>query len=66
LVATFSSEPQLLAYARWATLETTGPRSGKFEQGSVLAGYDSWEAADQPIDDDDPAEVEHNPSPHML
>ena len=66
LVATFSSEAQLLTYARWATLESTGPRSGKFEQGSVLAGYESWEAANQPLNEDDPSEVEHNPAPHML
>jgi hypothetical protein len=66
LVATFSSEQQLLTYARWATLESTGPQSGKFEQGSVLAGYESWESADRPLDEADAAEVEHNPSPHML
>ena len=42
LVATFSSEQQLLAYVRWATLEPTGERSGKFEQGSVLAGYEDF------------------------
>jgi hypothetical protein len=66
LVATFSSESQLLTYARWATLEPTGPRSGKFEQGSVLAGYESWDAADHPLNEDDASEVEHNPAPHML
>ena len=66
LVATFSSEQQLLTYTRWATLESTGDRTGKFEQGSVLAGFNSWEAADQPLNDDDATEVEHNPAPHML
>ena len=45
LVGTFSSEPQLLSYVRWATLEATGKQSGKFEQGSVLAGFNSWEAS---------------------
>jgi len=66
LVATFASEEQLLTYTRWATLESTCIRTGKFEQGSVLAGYNSWEAADHPLNDDDATEVEHNPSPHML
>ena len=66
LVGTFTSEQQLLTYARWATLESTGERAGKFEQGSVLAGYNSWEAADHPLNDDDASEVEHNPTPHML
>jgi hypothetical protein len=66
LVATFSSEPQLLAYVRWATLEPTGERSGKFEQGSALAGYLSWQSSDQPLGDDDADAVEHNPTPSML
>lgn len=66
LVATFSSEAQLLAYVRWATLESTGPRAGKYEQGSALAGYSSWEAAEEQLNGDDPARVEHNPTPSML
>ena len=66
LVGTFSSEAQLFAYVRWATLEATGERSGKFEQGSVLVGYNSWEASDKPLTDDDPSAVEHNPTPSML
>jgi len=66
LVATFSSEPQLLSYVRWATLESTGERSGKFEQGSVLASYNSWETSPEPITDEDAAAVEHNPTPSML
>jgi hypothetical protein len=66
LVATFDSEPQLLAYVRWATLEETGERSGKFEQGSVLAGYNRWESSREPLTDDDDSLVEHNPSPSML
>ena len=66
LVATFSSEQQLLAYVRWATLEQTGERSGKFEQGSVLVGYNRWELSAQPLTDEDPAEVAHNPTPSML
>jgi hypothetical protein len=66
LVATFSSEPQLRAYVRWATLEPTGERTGKFEQGSVLAGYQSWESSPEPLSDEDASAVLHNPSPSML
>jgi hypothetical protein len=66
LLATFSSEPQLLAYVRWATLESTGAQAGKFEQGSVLAGYGSWTSSREPLDDTDPSAVEHNPTPSML
>jgi hypothetical protein len=66
LVATFDSEPQLLAYVRWATLEETGERTGKFEQGSVLAGYNRWESSREPLTDDDDSLVEHNPTPNML
>jgi hypothetical protein len=66
LVATFSSEPQLLAYVRWATLESTGERSGKFEQGSVLASYNSWESSPEPLTEEDASAVEHNPTPSML
>jgi hypothetical protein len=66
LVATFDSEQQLLAYVRWATLEETGERTGKFEQGSVLAGYNRWEPSREPLTDDDDSLVEHNPSPSML
>ena len=66
LVATFSSEQQLLAYVRWATLEAIGDRAGKFEQGSVLAGYNSWEASNQPLTGDDPSNFEYNPTPSML
>jgi hypothetical protein len=66
LVATFSSEQQLLAYVRWATLEETGERTGKFEQGSALAGYNQWEHSAAPMTDEDAAAVEHNPTPTML
>jgi hypothetical protein len=66
LVATFSSEPQLLAYVRWATLESTGAQVGKFEQGSALAGYDRWNSSTELLTDDDPTVVEHNPTPGML
>jgi len=66
LVATFSSEQQLRAYVRWATLQETGPRSGKFEQGSALAGYHSWEESTEPLTDEEKASVVHNPTPSML
>ena len=66
LVATFGSEQQLLAYVRWAILEQLGERRAKFEQGSALAGYDSWDHGTNPLTDDDESAVEHNPSPHML
>ncbi len=66
LVATFGSEQQLAAYVRWATLQKLGERSGKFEQGSVLAGYDAWEDSVQPLTAEDAAAVVHNPSPNML
>jgi hypothetical protein len=66
LVATFNSEQQLRSYARWATLQETGPRAGKFEQGSALAGYNSWEESTQPLTDEDETAVVHNPSPSML
>jgi hypothetical protein len=66
LVATFGSEQQLRAYVRWATLKETGPRSGKFEQGSALASYGAWEESPVPLTDEDPQGVPHNPSPSML
>ena len=66
LVATFDSEQQLKAYVRWATLKETGPRAGKFEQGSALAGYDAWDSFKQPMDNTDASTVVHNPSPSML
>jgi hypothetical protein len=66
LVATFSSEQQLLSYVRWATLESTGDRAGKFEQGSVLVGYNRWEESTEPLTDEDATLVHHNPTPSML
>lgn len=65
LVATFDSEEQLMAYVRWATLsERDGVR--KFEQGSSLVRYQGSTYASEPLTDDDPATVDHNPSPSML
>jgi hypothetical protein len=67
LVATFESEPQLLAYTRWATLKTNSDGAGKFEQGSALAGgYVHWDHSPSPLTDDDPRDVIHNPTPNML
>lgn len=66
LVATFGSPQQLSAYVRWATLQNLGNRIGKFEQGSALAGYNSWEESAEPLTDDDETAVVHNPSPSML
>src|SRR5687767_8607417 len=66
LVATFDSQPQLRSYVRWATLQETGPRAGKFEQGSALASYQSWEESSKPLTDEDEMAVVHNPTPSML
>jgi len=66
LVATFDSEPQLQAYLGWATLETHPDGTRKFEQGSPLAGFQSWKQSAQLLTGDDPRAVVHNPSPSML
>jgi len=66
LVATFDSEPQLLAYVNWATLQRTPDGISKFEQGSSLAGFQRWEHSDSPLNEDDVELVVHNPSPSML
>jgi hypothetical protein len=66
LVATFDSEQQLLAYVRWATLMPAGDQAGKFEQGSALASYLSWEQSATPLTNEDEQTVMHNPSPSML
>ena len=66
LVATFDSEQQLRTYVRWATLEQHGEQSGKFEQGSMLAGYDAWDSSTEPLTDEEQTNVVHNPSPSML
>ena len=65
LVATFGSEQQLLAYVGWATLSSHDGQC-KFEQGSSLASYRGWSYTDHPQGDDDPASVNHNPTPSML
>jgi hypothetical protein len=66
LVATFGSEQQLKAYVRWATLEDHGNRTGKFEQGSSLAGFGAWESSAAPLTPEDETAVTHNPTPSML
>jgi hypothetical protein len=65
LVATFDSEPQLLAYVRWATLSERGGIR-QFEKGSALAGYHDYNYSHEHLTEDDPAGVDHNPSPSML
>jgi hypothetical protein len=65
LVATFDGDQQLLAYVRWATLSEQQD-GHKFEQGSALARYQEWSESPQPLTDDDPTTVPHNPSPSML
>lgn len=67
LVATFDSEPQLLAYVNWATLSQDLNGRAKFEQGSALAGgFQRWEKSTSPLTVDDAEQVAHNPSPNML
>jgi hypothetical protein len=66
LVATFGSEPQLLAYVRWATLQGFGNRRGKFEQGSALASYEAWEQSAAPLTGEEASNVLFNPTPSML
>jgi hypothetical protein len=66
LVATFDSEPALRSYVRWATLKSLGEQRGKFEQGSVLAGYEEWSQSDLPLTDEDASQVVHTPTPNML
>ncbi len=66
LVATFDTEPQLLAYVGWATLKKNADGTAKFEQGSPLARYYAWEKSSKPLTDDDAKQVVHNPSPSML
>lgn len=65
LVATFSTEEQLLAYVRWATLSQQGDVR-RFEKGSALAGYREYDYSTMLQTSDDAASVVHNPSPSML
>jgi hypothetical protein len=65
-VAIFSSEQQLLAYVRWATLSGASGGPAKFEQRSALAGYAGFEYASEPLTDEDETQVVHNPTLSML
>jgi hypothetical protein len=65
LVATFDSEAQLLAYVRWATLSERGGVR-QFEKGSALASCHHFSHSREPLTDEDPTAVVHNPSPSML
>ncbi len=66
LVATFDSQPQLLAYVRWATLQSNPDDTFKFEQGSPLASYDRYQHSASPLTSEDETAVLHNPTPSML
>mgnify|MGYP007071069025 CR=1 FL=1 len=66
LVATFDSQQQLRAYVQWATLSTSADGRHKFEQGSALASYLTWEESPSCLTDEDESAVDHNPSPSML
>jgi hypothetical protein len=50
----------------WASLESHGGQRGKSEQKSALAGYDSWEQSEAPLNDDDAGTVVHKSMPSML
>jgi hypothetical protein len=65
LVATFDREEQSKAYLLWATLSR---RDGafQFEKGSALAGYHDAAQSSQPLTNEDPETVDHNPTPSML
>ena len=66
LVAVFDSEPLLLSYVNWATLKTNPDGTRKFEQGSVLSGFDCFEYSATPLTDEDDSEVPYAPTPSML
>jgi hypothetical protein len=66
LVATFSSEAQLLAYVRWATLAELSDGSTRFEQGTPLASFRDYEYSSTPLTGEDAEQVLHNPTPSML
>ena len=65
LVATFDTEEQLKAYLRWATVSRRDEVC-QFEKGSALAGYHVAAQSNQPLTNDDPGSIEHNPTPNML
>ena len=66
LVAVFDSEPLLLSYVNWATLKTNPDGTRKFEQGSVLSGFDCFEYSATPLTVEDDSEVPYGPTPSML
>ena len=66
LVAVFDSEPLLLSYVNWATLKSKPDGTRKFEQGSVLSGFDSFEYSSISLTDEDDSEVPYGPTPSML
>ena len=66
LVAVFDTEPQLLSYVNWATLKANPDGTRKFEQGSVLSGFDRFEHSATPLTGADNSEVPYGPTPSML
>ena len=66
LVAVFDSKPRLLSYVNWATLNANPDGTRKFEQGSVLSGFDRFEYSSTPLTDEDDSEVPYGPTPSML
>lgn len=65
LVATFDTEEQLLSYVHWATVSIHDDVR-TFEKGSALASCDKHQHSSEPLTDDDPGSVDHNPTPSML
>ena len=66
LVAVFDAEPQLRSYVNWATLKTNADGTRKFEQGSVLIGFDRFEHSATPLTAEDDSQVPYGPTPSML
>ncbi len=66
LVAVFDSKPRLLSYVNWATLNANPDGTRKFEQGSVLSGFDRFEHSATPLTGADNSEVPYGPTPSML
>ncbi len=65
LVATFGAEEQLLAYVHWATVSIDDDVR-TFEKGSALASCHKYQHSSEPLTNDDPESVDHNPTPSML
>ena len=66
LVAVFDSEPRLLSYVNWAELKANPDGTRKFEQGSVLGGFNRFEHSATPLTDEDDSQAPYGPTPSML